>query len=352
VADWLAEASPEHCQTILQHPELARLVDEGLAVGAPGNVQDVARLGDVEPAEMPFHAAALVKLHHLGVKGHAGWAFEQYDLSRLRTDGLLALALGAASGQPATREGAPEMTDTRGSIICRSGWTKDDIAVAMSAHRSPMGHLHNDNGTVVLAAGGKWLIDDPGYQQYLPTSEREFTVGAAAHNAPLPNGRAQSVRMGTVLDPPRRDDDLWHMAVDLKDCYAPPLEKCRRDVWLVGRRLVVVADRVAARELSRIDYRWHGHPDASWWAEDGTAVLYLDGTSLWIRCLQLPLSERQIDRPRGSRGHVALSAEVPVQGEAVVCWTFGRDESLVRQLSIGGEGVLVPGLRQCLPLRA
>ena len=50
----------------------------------------------------------------------------------------------------------------------------------MSTCSSPLGHVHKDAGTIVIGTRGKWFITDPGYQQYLPTRERNFTLDATA----------------------------------------------------------------------------------------------------------------------------------------------------------------------------
>lgn len=56
------------------------------------------------------------------------------------------------------------------AVVLRSGMTADDVAVAMGQGSSPMGHIHQDNGRLVIGTRGRWWLDDPGYQQYLQTS--------------------------------------------------------------------------------------------------------------------------------------------------------------------------------------
>lgn len=69
------------------------------------------------------------------------------------------------------------------TVSLRSGWSADSISVVTSACNSMAGHIQHDAGTVVIGTKGSWLISDPGYQQYMESSEREYTLGVNAHNS-------------------------------------------------------------------------------------------------------------------------------------------------------------------------
>ena len=51
-----------------------------------------------------------------------------------------------------------------------------------------MGHLQCDTGSLVVGTRGRWVVSDPGYQQYMQKQERVFTLGVSSHNAPVING--------------------------------------------------------------------------------------------------------------------------------------------------------------------
>ena len=107
----------------------------------------------------------------------------------MRTDALAALhRTESVAAAAAPRPGA---IDAHYAAVLRSGWEADDLAVAVSCSTSPMDHLQTDSGTLVLGTRTHWLIADPGYQQYAPGEERDFTVGATSHNVPLINGQAR-----------------------------------------------------------------------------------------------------------------------------------------------------------------
>ena len=110
----------------------------------------------------------------------------------LRSDTLGAIHRIGRSGPRQVvrqREITAGAIDSQYSVVLRSGWGGDDLAVAMSASSSPMGHLHRDNGSIVIGTKGCWIIDDAGYQQYQNNHEREFTVGPVAHNCPVSERR-------------------------------------------------------------------------------------------------------------------------------------------------------------------
>ncbi len=51
----------------------------------------------------------------------------------------------------------------------------------------------------MIGRRGRWILSDPGYQQYMPGAEREFTIGPAAHNYPVIDGINQTAKAGRRL---------------------------------------------------------------------------------------------------------------------------------------------------------
>src|SRR5690606_20324086 len=86
-----------------------------------------------------------------------------------------------------------------GSISLRTGWSAHDVAIVLSIPRSAMSHLHHDCGHIVLGWQRRFWITDPGYQQYRPGEERNYTIGVKAHNCPVIDGQAQKVSAGRLL---------------------------------------------------------------------------------------------------------------------------------------------------------
>lgn len=321
MADWLGLLPEAERAALLDHRHFGDYLDQSSMLAAPGAADAVAELGDVEPRQMPFHLSAQAKLLHLRPSGLGAWLLAGCRLDVLRADALAAIhSLGRWPTPVAPRAGA---LDAHYALVLRSGWQADDLAVAVSCSRSPMGHLHHDGGSLVIGTQGRWLITDPGYQQYAKGDERQFTVGPAAHNAPVINGVAQTQKRARRIVLEAGGPGLWHVAVDLAACYSPSLglQSLVRHVWLAEQKVVVVADRHQTASPPRMEYHWHGHPAADWWIDAGAALVELDGVRLWITSPQTRIVGANLDRLPGSRGQLTLSPTVE-RAPATVWWVF------------------------------
>ncbi|MDA0746859.1 MAG: heparinase II/III family protein [bacterium] len=330
-AVWLRMLPEPDRSPILNHPRFDDLLDESIHLSTPGDISLVAEMSDVEPKEMPFHMCAHAKFYRMAPSPRLAWY-----LNRVRTDWLRADALAALRPVANDLAGEPDpagATDAHYALTLRSGWQPEDLAVAMSATSSPMSHVQKDNGTLVIGTRGKWLISDPGYQQYLKKQERVFTLGATAHNAPVINGKAQEEKL------PKRSSSLHNlgnntcrMDIDLTPCYPKDLnlKSVSRTVWLSGNNTVVVADRIAGSGIETLSYVWHGNPDAAWWVQDGWAHIYHPDVTLWITSPQTELTDANVDRISGSRGHLSLCAQADPKAP-IIWWVFctGDEQPLI-----------------------
>ncbi|HYF51615.1 MAG TPA: heparinase II/III family protein, partial [Planctomycetota bacterium] len=326
IIDWFAIIPESERNEFLKHPQMNRMLDESIMLSAPGNILEVAELSDVEPREMTFHASAQAKLNLYEPSAQRQWYLQRCDLAWLRADALGALFGEEFSSHP---HAAPDAgcLDAHYARVLRSGWEKDDLAVCVAATNSGMGHMQCDGGTIVVGTAGEWLIADPGYQQYLVTSEREYSLGVGAHNAPVINGKAQTEKKPQVRSIPNQPAGTHAVEVELAACYPPELNlsSVRRTVWLRHDDLVVVADRISGASVSEIQYHWHSHRRAGWWTQDGMAKVALESAALWIASPQAQLTDAQIDRQRGSRGQMTLS--VKIAPASVIWWVFSTDDA-------------------------
>lgn len=322
VADWLTGAAESLRTAVMRHPRLGDLLDESIALGVPGKLEDVAPLGDVEPVEMPFHLSAHAKLERLESCPRRRWLLDQCDPARLRADALAILAGQDRAEAPAEAPPAG-ILDAHHAVVLRTGWAADDLAVAASCCRSTMNHIQMDAGSIVIGTGGRWLIDDPGYQQYMDTAERQFTIGTGAHNGPVINGRPQTHRRARLLERTESAHAL-RVTLDLTNCYEIGLDglAVRRTVWLAAAtRAVVVADRVTGAGLDEVAYHWHGHPEAAWRTTAGTAALHIGTLALHIQSPQVAIDDAAICRLPGSRGQRTLCVRLTTP-PPVVWWVF------------------------------
>lgn len=205
VLDWLAFLPDADKSTFIDHPQFARYLDESLWLGAPGDVAHVAEVGDVEAQEMPFHISAQAKAFAAQPLPERAWYLTHCRLGMLRADALAALHISAGEISQLQQEPQPQAKDAHNMIVLRDGWIQDSVAVAMANSNSPMGHVHCDNGAVTIGTCGKWIIQTPGYQQYLPNSEREFTLGISSRNTPTINGQTQTRKSAKLISVMTKD---------------------------------------------------------------------------------------------------------------------------------------------------
>ena len=327
VASYLQELPESQRGAVLDQATLPDFFEQSLWLAAPGKISQVAEIGDVEPEEMSFHISAQAKLQCFRPHPRRAWYLERCPLSLLRTDALVALRVPKSDVAP--EEPVAGIYQGRYTVVMRSGWEPDDVAVCMSSGSVHMSHLHADTGSLVIGTAGLWLITDPGYQQYLRTSERAFTLGPTAHNAPVINGHPQHQRVNLPAMTERLSDDLYTAHQDLTACYPTDLglESVGRRVWFT-KNLVVVADHVAGTVPYHLEYSWHGHPDASWWVQGGWATLY-DGVTakaLMLTSPQANLTDTCVDKLPGSRGQLTLSVTIEPK-TSHVWWIFSIGET-------------------------
>lgn len=326
LACWLQNLPKEQQKRLLDRFDFQEFLDESLNLAAPGEMAQVAEIADVEPVQMPFHLSAQARLQLLQPDPRRAWYLNQCRLEKWRADGLAALYELLPDRLRQTKLPAAGVLDARYAQVLRSGWKMSDLAVAVAASHSPAGHIHFDSGSITIGTAGRWLIADPGYQQYMPGLEREFTLGPTAHNTPLLNGLAQTEKASRILEAKEINQDTLRLQMDLTHCYPSGLElqKLIRTVWLWGNHTVVVADQMEGPAIQQVSYYWHGHPAAAWRAESGSALLYCNPAALWISTPSFEISGNQLDRLPGSRGQMTLKIQGPPQ--AIIWWVFTQGE--------------------------
>jgi hypothetical protein len=213
----------------------------------------------------------------------------------------------------------------------RTGWDRDGVLAAVGLSRGAMGHLHADSGQLILGWQGRCWITDPGYQQYRPGDEREFTLGDDAHNAPVIGGLKQSNRAAKLERLETDLQDRLHVRVDLSECYRglPTDARVKRDVWLINRgaRAVVVRDSFKSlKQGAEIKTSWHGGTHFAWAFRNGWTRLSDGQRALWVGTLPGGLFPSALHRHPGSRGPLTLTHTATLSdGEGVRWWVFFCD---------------------------
>ncbi len=335
-ADWLEVLPERERKALLEFPHVDEFLEESTMLGAPGEAARVAEHSDVEPKEMPFHLSAQAKLQALKPDAVRNWHFSRCRIDWLRSECLAFLHRGLRD--TTVKEPPAGALNAHYAAVLRTGWESDDLAAVISTSRSPMSHIQRDGGSLVLGTGGEWLISDPGYQQYMKDVEREFTLGPAAHNAPVINGKAQVKKSTRVVELEPQGDGLLRSVVDITGNYDAQLalDSVVRTTCLIGKKGLVVADRIEGKDVETIAYHWHGHPDAAWWTEGGWAMLKLDAATLRFGSPQTRIATADIDRLPGSRGQLTASVEFEAN-PGVIWWVFALSET-VPEMTISSDG--------------
>lgn len=325
LTDWLA-GLPDRAELLRESGDAFRsLADQWMNLTLPGRFDLQAPLGDVEP-EMPFWATVLTRLSEWYQWRDSAWFLQRYPLQRMPAAGV-AGALGgqfpSAATSPAT--GARELPN---AVSMRTGWDRNNLLAVVGLTRGPMGHLHADGGQIILGWQGRFWITDPGYQQYRPGEEREYTLGAQAHNAPVIGGKAQTVRAARLQLLETNARGWQHARVDLSGCYRglPAEAAVRREVWLINEGGLAVVARDTLSGLGKdatVSTSWLGGAHLAWAFRDGWARLSDGRHAFWAATFPGPIEAPQLTRHPGSRGPLTLThtATLP-DGQAARWWVF------------------------------
>jgi hypothetical protein len=324
---WLQTLVPSAQKQILDQFDFGGFLNESCMLGAPGDLVQVAEIGDVEPGHMSFHISAQARFQQSQPNPVRGWYLSRCRPDVLRADALACLRSPRANWQQTVSAPGCGLQNAHYARVLRSGWEPEDLAVAVATSNSPAGHIHFDYGSMTIGTSGRWMIADPGYQQYMPGEEREFTLGPLAHNAPVLNGRSQEIKLGRTISGEQDGKGVCWLKADMTRCYPTELgaRKVFRTVWLLKDRLVVLADEIEGSKIETLSYHWHGCPEAAWRVQNGWAMLYTNpGTMLWFTSPTFSISDTQLERLAGSRGQLTLSTQGKVA--PVVWWIFSRSE--------------------------
>ncbi len=328
ITGWL-EFLPDR-ETLLAETRAAfrSQVEQWLWLTLPGRLDLHAPLGDTEP-EMPFWIMPLLRLARWYDWNDAGWGLRHIPTARLPAAALTE-ALTLPDGEAA--EPSTTLRTLANAVTARSGWQHTDHVVLLSAPRCSLHHLHNDGGHFMLGWHGRFWISDPGYQQYRPGEERDYSIGLATHNAPVINGCAQTLQATRIesLQPVAGGHACTQL--DLSACYTglPAGAVIRRTWWHAGTTapLAVLRDDFnGLGEDTEILTHWLGGTHFAWAFVDGWARLSNGTQALWIGTTGPEFSAPQLIRHPGSRGPLTLRHAVTLSaGQGATWWVFWGDE--------------------------
>ena len=317
VTGWL-EGHPDRDKLLAESRDaFASLASQWIHLTLPGRPDLHAPLGDVE-TEMRFWQTALARLAGWYRWPESEWLVRRLPVSRMPAACLVEALQINMNGSP------PQygMQEHPHAITFRTGWDSDDFLVAVGLPRNTMGHLHADPGQIIIGWQGRFWITDPGYQQYRPGDERDFTIGVEAHNAPIIAGKAATRRA-----PKLRSLDQHHVAIDLTACYASlpaGASVCREIRWEPDT--IVVRDCLQGiGRNAEVRTCWQVGADLAWSFPQGWARLSDGERQLWIGTSPGTVAATSLDRHTGSRGQLTLRhTETLAGGAGERLWVFTR----------------------------
>ncbi len=325
ITEWLA-GLPDRAELLEEsHDAFRSLADQWMDLTLPGRPDLEAPLGDVEP-EMTFWATALSRVAGWYKWQDADWFLRRFPLERMRAAALIsAYDQKYPSGLAAPAVGPRELPY---AVSLRTGWDRSDLLAVVGLSRCRMGHLHTDGGQIILGWQGRFWITDPGYQQYRPGEEREYTLGPEAHNGPVIGGKAQTVRAARLQLLETTTQGWQHARVDLSGCYKglPAGASVQREVWLInnGGQAVVVRDTLDSLGKDvEVSTSWQGGDHLGWAFRDGWTRLSDGQHALWVGTVPGTLGAAELTRHPGSRGPLTLTHTTTLpEGHESRWWVF------------------------------
>ncbi len=324
---WLTKHPQRDTLLAISRTAMRSLADQWMALTLPGRLDLHAPLGDTEP-QMPFWLNALQRLAQWYAWPDVAWFLSHVPLLRVPAAMLAEVPRTSAPLAPL----AAESRVVANAITFRSGWTRSDHTIVVSLPRVPLHHLHPDAGHVVVGWHGRFWITDPGYQQYRPGEERDYTIGAAAHNAPVIDGRAQTEFAGT-LERFEADKTSLRVLLDLSRCYRdlPAGATVRRRVDVVAGSapcLTVTDEYTGFRPGTPIAYHWLGGNHLAWAVVDGWFRLSDGVDAVWLGLAGQRLAPSALVRHPGSRGALTLAhATTLADGGGRFRWALRADSA-------------------------
>jgi len=328
ITDWIA-GLPDRGELLRDgHDAFRSLADEWMGLSLPGRPDLEAPLGDVEP-EMTFWATALMRVGGWYEWRDVDWFLHRFPLQRMRADGLAAAY--AQKLQPSTDAPAAGPQELPNALSLRTGWARDALLAVVGLSRGPAHHLHADAGQIILGWQGRFWITDPGYQQYRPGDERDYTLGAQAHNGPVIGGVAETLRAPRVLLLETNAHGWQHAQMDLSGCYRglPAEASVQRELWLINDGgLTVVARDTFSAVGNEVEVRtsWQGGDHLAWAFQQGWARLSDGRHALWMGTVPGTLEASALTRHPGTRGPLTLTHTATLaEGQGVQWWVFWCD---------------------------
>ena len=331
LTQWMEHHPDQEALLAQAKPAFRKHLDNWIHHTLPGRLDLHAPLADVEP-EMFFWMNVTEKLVKWYGWEDGAWLLKHIPPVRMASSALTG-SLDSIYKHPIKLDSPSAGSHQHAaSVTMRTGWDTDDLAVTLSLSNTETGHLHYDNGHLIIGHGNRFWITDPGYQQYRQGQELDFTIGPHAHNAPVISNISQSKRVGKLKQLTTLDNGWQYCSLDISSCYEklPEYTQITRDVLMASGDIqgVIVRDRITASTTLKVEYFWQGGGYLAWAFADQMVRLSNEKRILWIGTSPGQITPSQVERHAGSRGPLTLKHLYTLdQGTHEIYWIFLFDEN-------------------------
>ena len=239
--------------------------------------------------------------------GLGTWLIERFHGESATGDWVMLVLLAKYQGArpPATSPAELGLDTLRafdnGVGIIRSSWEPNGIVFGIrsgGASRTGYAHDRPDRNSIVLFAGGEYLLVAPGRASYRSPIRQNWDLLTSSHNTITFDGETQLREPVASIVAARPGDVIDYLASEAAPSYANKPERARRHIYFVkdpGYFVILDEVRLRAGEFKRVDAHLHFNN------HDGRGVLRQMSDADWL-----------FERPRASL-QVHIASRDPVE---------------------------------------
>jgi len=216
--------------TVMEHEYLSEFLFKWMIAGGDNNNGSFANIGDGSNGS-GFFVTASVLNKNMGNKD-AGYFLLRQKSSGANFEGLVYRLDDPLAEIPGDELQSVYLREIGWGSI-RTGWTKGDSLLVFTCSASDLGHNHFDNNSFVMNVNGTWVVNDPGYQDYSPGDNRDYTL-YNGHSTIYLDGEAQKMRGEGLIDERMSSSFFTHMVGDSTYNYDGRMRDFARDFIMIN----------------------------------------------------------------------------------------------------------------------
>ncbi|MBE6550700.1 MAG: DUF4962 domain-containing protein [Ruminococcaceae bacterium] len=241
--------------TVMEHPYMSEFLFEWMIAGGDNKTGSFADIGDASTSTGFFITASVLNTHMKN--GYAGYFLKLQKDYGAYFEGLVYRVDDPVVTVPGDELQSVYLKEV-GWGSMRTGWNADDTLLVFTASTSTMGHNHPDNNSFLINSNGVWVASDPGYQDYSPGDNRDYTL-FDGHSTIYVDGESQVSTGNGEIDERMTSSFFTHMTGDASYNYTNGISEFLRDFILVNHKeapYFIVRDNIRGIEGEEHEYTW------------------------------------------------------------------------------------------------